>query len=101
MTRDGKKGEGSKEKGVDIGGTMGRPMMQLEFSEAVRESLHYERFHHSHPRVRLKMEIVFLKSEGLPHPEIARLTRVCENTVRSCLEEYRDGGVEKLKEVRF
>lgn len=80
---------------------MGRPMMELEFSEADREALHYERFHHPHARVRLKMEIVFLKSEGLAHPEIARLARVCENTVRSYLEEYREGGVERLKEVRF
>jgi transposase len=80
---------------------MGRPMREMEFSESERVALHHERFHHEHPRVRQKMEIVYLKSQGLPHSEIARLTRVCENTVRKALEEYREGGVEKLKEIRF
>jgi transposase len=80
---------------------MGRPIVKLECSESEVEALHHERFHHEHPRVRQKMEIVYLKSQGLPHAEIARLTRVCEHTVRKALEEYQEGGIEKLREVRF
>jgi len=32
------------------------PMMQLSFSAEGIEQLHYERFHHPHPRVQQKME---------------------------------------------
>ena len=80
---------------------MERPLMEMEFNETEQELLHHERFHHEHPRVRQKMEIVYLKSQGLPHSEIAQLTRVCENTVRRYLGEYQEGGIDKLKEIRF
>ncbi len=31
-------------------------MINLEFTEEEKNSLYYERFHHLHPRVQLKME---------------------------------------------
>jgi hypothetical protein len=40
-------------------------MRRIKFSEAVKQALHYERFRHPHPRVQLKMEVVWLKSQGL------------------------------------
>ena len=58
-------------------------MIKIEFGAEEIEALNYERFHHSHPRVRVKMEAVDLKSQGLSHKEIARLTRISENTLRS------------------
>lgn len=42
-------------------------MLKIEFSTAEIEALNYERFHHTHPRVQLKMEAVYLKSQQLPH----------------------------------
>jgi hypothetical protein len=30
----------------------------VEISEVEKQELHYERFHHPHPRVQLKMEVV-------------------------------------------
>lgn len=79
---------------------MGRQVMTIKFSEREIEALHYERFHHPHPRVRLKMEVLLLKSQGLPHQEIARLARVSANTLRSYLREYARGGIEQLKQLR-
>ena len=51
-------------------------MLKLEVSTAEREALHYERFHHPHPRVQRKMEAVYLKSQQLPHYVICQLTDI-------------------------
>ena len=58
-------------------------MLHIEFSPEQVETLHHARFHHPHPRVQLKMEAVYLKSQGLPHHEICRLVRISENTLRT------------------
>lgn len=76
-------------------------MIQVELSEADKQALHYERFHHPHPRVQQKMEVLWLKSQGESHQRIARLSGVHVNTVTAYVQEYADGGIEKLKEVRF
>ncbi len=76
-------------------------MVEIQFTEQDQLALHYERFHHPHPRVQQKMEAVWLKSHGLPHHEIARLVAISENTLRTYLQEYLDGGIEMLKQVNF
>jgi hypothetical protein len=58
-------------------------MRSVEFSEVAKQALHYERFHHPHPRVQLKMEVVWLKSQGLTHEEIGRLAQVDLKTVEN------------------
>lgn len=76
-------------------------MLRLAFSEADKRALGHERFHHSHPRVRRKMEVLWLKSQGLAHQEIARLAGVSGKTVRSYFQEYVEGGIGRLKELHF
>ncbi|MCY7285204.1 MAG: IS630 family transposase, partial [Cyanobacteria bacterium CAN_BIN43] len=44
-------------------------MIKLTFSAEDIEQLHYERFHHPHPRVQRKMEALYLKSQGYLHRE--------------------------------
>jgi transposase len=73
----------------------------LHFTPRHVECLRYERFHHPHPRVQRKMEALLLKSENLPHQQIARLVGVCENTLRSYFAQYQAGGVEALKALNF
>ena len=75
-------------------------MITIEFREDEIERLRRERFGHPHPRVQRKMEALLLKSEGLPHHQITRILGVSENTLRHSLREYRDGGIERLKEIR-
>ena len=41
-------------------------MIQIEFTQADIEQLHYERFHHPHPRVQQRMEALYLKALGQP-----------------------------------
>jgi transposase len=76
-------------------------MLQLELTETQKQALYYERFNHPHPRVQLKMEVLWLKSQGLPHQQICQLAGISENTLRSYCRDYQDGGIEKLKEINF
>lgn len=76
-------------------------MLRIEFTSAQIKALHYERFHHPHPRVRLKMEVLWLKSQGLSHKEIVRLTCIGHTTLRCYLKEYMSGEIEKLKQLNF
>ena len=76
-------------------------MLQLTFSEEEIKELDYQRYHHPHPRVQRKMEVLLLKAKGLPHHQIADCVGVCENTLRDYLQQYRDGGIEGLKRLEF
>ncbi len=48
-------------------------MINIEFTEEEKNLLYYERFHHPHPRVQLKMEVLWLKSQNVPHKKICQL----------------------------
>jgi transposase len=75
--------------------------MQLECNEQEQAVLAYERYHHPHPRVQRKMEVVWLKSLGKTVPEISQIAQVSITTVYRYLASYRAGGTAKLKEVSF
>lgn len=76
-------------------------MINLEFTDAERNLLHYERFHHPHPRVQLKMDVLWLKSQKIPHSEICRLANISGTTLTRYLREYQENGIDGLKTVRF
>lgn len=75
--------------------------MQFEIDAQERQALDYERYHHPHPRVQRKMEVVWLKSLGKEVPEISQIANVSITTVYRYLASYRAGGIEKLKELSF
>lgn len=74
---------------------------QIEFTPEERKDLNYERYHHPDPRVQRRMEVLWLKSHGLPHAQIAEVAGVSENTMRADFELFLAGGVEKLKEMHY
>ncbi len=76
-------------------------MIQIEFSEEKIQQLNYERYHHPHPRVQKKMEVLYLKSRGLSHQEICRLCYICKTTLVSYLRQYQQGGIEQLKQLNY
>jgi transposase len=76
-------------------------MIKIKFTEAEQQRLNYERYHHPHPRVQRKMEALWLKSQKLEHKEICRLTGISEPTLSTYLKDYQEGGLEKLKELKF
>lgn len=76
-------------------------MLQLEFTTEAIDALRYERFHHPHPRVQVKMEALLLKSQKLPHKQICALVGISGNTLRTYLHDYQAGGLERLKQLNF
>lgn len=76
-------------------------MIIIEFTEAEKEALNYERYHYPHPRVQKKMEALWLKSQKISHKEICKLTGISGNTLRDYIHDYIEGGIEKLKEINF
>ena len=74
-------------------------MIRLEFSDSEAKALDYERYHHPDARVQRRMEVLWLKSRGLPHKEISRLTGIGSTTLTRYLRTYQDGGREALKVV--
>jgi len=47
------------------------------------------------------MEALWLKSQNLPHKDICRFTRISKHTLCTYLEAYKEGGINKLKEINF
>jgi transposase len=63
--------------------------------------LRYWRFHHPHPHVQLKMEVVYLRSQKLGNKPIQHLCGISKASFYRYLHEYQAGGVEKLQELNF
>ncbi len=76
-------------------------MITIEFSEADIEALDHERFNHSHPKVRRKMDALYLKAKGLKHREICRLCGISKQTLVTWLKQYNDGGIERLGQLNY
>lgn len=77
-------------------------MINLDFSAADIEALHYERYHHPHPQVQRKMEALYLKSEGLRHDKIRQLCQIkSRTTLVTYFRQYEEGGIEALKDLDY
>ena len=72
-------------------------MRPISFTDEDRRSLAHDRFHHPDPRVQRKMEVLWLKSHGLGHDDIATYADVSRRTVQRYLDEYRKGGLLGLR----
>lgn len=77
-------------------------MIKLEFSEVEIEALDYERYHHPHPQVQRKMEVLYLKSQGLSYGQILQLCRIKSRTTLAIyLRQYESGGIEAIKRLDY
>ena len=76
-------------------------MRRLNFPEDDLSAMREQRYSHPHPRVQQKLEVLWLKSKGLPHAEIVRLTGLGRRTIQRYLSEYHQGGLTATLEVRF
>jgi transposase len=72
-------------------------MRDFTFSEEVVAEIRHDRYHHPHPRVQRKMEVLWLKSRRLTHAEIAALADVSPRSVQRYLDEFADGGLERVR----
>lgn len=76
-------------------------MLKIKISTTDIELLRQERYTYPHPRVMLKMDVVYLKGLGLDNNLVCAITGVCDNTLREYLKQYSQGGIERLKLVNF
>lgn len=74
-------------------------MIRVEFTKQMIEELKYERYHHPHPKVQQKMEVLSLKSQGLAHQDIRQLCNISKTTLTVYLRQYLEGGIERLKQL--
>ncbi len=76
-------------------------MIKIDITEKDRKICEYERKHHIHPRVRQKMDVLWLKIKKLSHEKVTEIAGVSKNTVTTYLRLYKEGGLEKLREINF
>lgn len=76
-------------------------MLEIVFTDEETQKLDYWRFHYPDPRVQRKREVVRLKSQGLAQQEIARLAGVSARTVQRHLNEYVEGGFDRLTQNNY
>jgi transposase len=74
-------------------------MRHFTFSPADLDAIRHDRYHHPHPRVQQKMEVLWLKSRGVTHEEIARLADVSRRSVQRYLDEFLAGGLEHVRRL--
>ena len=72
-------------------------MRIITFTADDRRALAHDRYHHPDPRVQRKMEVLWLKSHGLNHDDIAAYADVSRRTVQRYLDEYLEGGLPQLR----
>jgi transposase len=71
-------------------------MRNIIFTADDRRALAHYRFHHPEPRVQRKVEVLWLKSHGLSHDQIGAYADVSRRTVQRYLDEYLEGGLQRL-----
>ena len=76
-------------------------MRIITFTADDRRALAHDRYHHPDPRVQRKMEVLWLKSHGLNHDDIAAYADVSRRTVQRYLDEYSEGGLSRLRRGRW
>jgi transposase len=74
---------------------------KFQFSPDDLASIAHDRYHHPHPLVQQKMEVLWLKSRGVAHIEIARLTGLARRTVQRYLDAYHAGGLAACRQLHW
>jgi transposase len=72
-------------------------MRSLTFSADDLSTIAFERYSHPEPFVQRKMEVLWLKSQGLGHDAIARLAGVARSSVQRYLKAFRTGGLDAIR----
>lgn len=74
-------------------------MRHFTFTPEVLAAIGHDRYHHPHPRVQQKMEVLWLKSQGCTHEDIARLAGVSRRSVQRYLDEFAGGGLARIRRL--
>lgn len=73
----------------------------LNFTDEDRAQLAYQRFHHPHPRVQQRMEVLWLLSQGESPTRAAELAGVSRTTAWRFVRAFRAGGIARLSQIAW
>lgn len=74
-------------------------MRHFTFTPEDLTTIRHERYHHPHPRVQQKMTVLWLKSQGFTHEDIARGANVSRRSVQRYLDEFANGGLQRIRQL--
>jgi transposase len=74
-------------------------MITLIFSAEDIEALRFWRFQHPDPRVQVRMEALYLRSQQIANKDILRLCGISKASFHRYLKAYVTGGLERLKQI--
>lgn len=74
-------------------------MIKIPWSEAEINALRYWRFHHPDPRVQVRLEALYLRSQGVATGDIPRLCGISKASFHRYLNAYVAGGIEQLQRL--
>lgn len=76
-------------------------MRTFTFDADTVAAIRHDRYHHPHPRVQRKMEVLWLKSQGLTHADIAQLADVSPRSVQRYLDAFAAGGLDRVRRLNW
>jgi len=71
-------------------------MIKIHFDSAAVNELYEAQLNHPNPRLRRKLQAIYLKSLNLDHRTICQICRISWPTLLVYFKEYRDGGIERV-----
>src|SRR5262249_60134158 len=71
-------------------------MPRIAFTDDDLSAIAFERYHHPEPFMQRKLEVLWLKSQGLAHHDVARLAGVSRASVQRYLREFLTGGLDAI-----
>jgi transposase len=74
-------------------------MRRFTFAPEDLDAIRHERYQHPHPRVQQKMEVLWLKSQGCTHDDIAHFADVSRRTIQRYLDEFAEGGLTRIRRL--
>lgn len=76
-------------------------MIRIDFSQAEIQLLKKEKEENPNPKIRKRVEVVYLKSKGLRHKEIQNITEFSHTQITKLLNLYQRGGLEAVKTLHY
>ena len=73
----------------------------FNLSEDIVAEIRHERYHHPHPRVQRKMEVLWLKTRGLTHADVAELADISPRSVQRYLDEFEQEGLDRVRRLNW
>lgn len=76
-------------------------MIQIKFTKNTTDKLFEEFERNEHNRIRKKLLALYLKAIEFQHQDIEKICRISRPTLATYLKDYKEDGIEKLKEIKF